>query len=204
MRRRSGGVVWLVGLLGVLWCFGGQVAAVGAAGTGPSEPCVPGTVWEDLSSGTKYMCVYDEMYGGPRWVLLGGGQAGKQAFLAKSSTLGCTLGTVGINRLNGSGADAFVRSYRWPCATTDDRAYQPAGELRARVQVQRYNGGWSTCRDSGFSYSSVTAWSWTVGLDMGGVADCGAGSYRAWGFADVFQGGAWRGSTLISPGLVLP
>ena len=38
------------------------VHAAGAAA--PTEPCVPGTVWEDQTSGVKYLCVYDEVFGG--------------------------------------------------------------------------------------------------------------------------------------------
>ena len=61
-----------------------------AAGTGPSEPCVPGTVWEDLASGVKYICVYDEVYGGSRWELLSTGQTGDEDWLSRSTTYGCT------------------------------------------------------------------------------------------------------------------
>ena len=31
------------------------------AGPPPNEVCVPGTVWEDLVSGVKYICIYDEL-----------------------------------------------------------------------------------------------------------------------------------------------
>jgi hypothetical protein len=198
-------VGWLVGwsLAASLIAAAIPSRALAAGSAGPTEPCVPGTVWEDTASGVKYLCVYDESYGGPRWVLLATGQAGKEAFLARSSTTGCTLATVGLTAAGGGGADAFVRSYRWPCATSEDRSYQPAGELRVRIQLQRYQGGWSTCRDSGYVYSTGTAWSWTAGLDMGAAADCGSGSYRTLGYAGVYQGGAWRGGALVGPALSL-
>ena len=176
--------------------------AVAAAAPGPAEPCVPGTVWEDVTSGVKYLCVYDEGYGGPRWELLSSSQIGAQGWLSRASSTGCTLGIVGLTAIGGSGADAIVRSYRWPCASFADRTYQPPGELRARVVIQRYASGWSTCRDSGYVYNTTTAWSWLVGIDMGSLADCGSGSYRAWGYAGVYQGAAWRGSSLAT--LALP
>ena len=50
----------------------------GANGPAPNEVCVPGTVWEDLASGVKYICIYDEMYGGSRWELLESGTAGRR------------------------------------------------------------------------------------------------------------------------------
>jgi hypothetical protein len=174
-----------------------------AGGPAPAEPCVPGTVWEDLASGVKYLCIYDEIYGGPRWVLMRTGQVGDEAFLSRSTTYGCTLGSVGLTSIGGSGADAIVRSYRWPCATPADRTYQPTGELRVRVLIQRYSTGWSTCRDSGYAYNTTTSRGWLVGIDMGSLADCGSGSYRAWGFGAIYQGGAWRGSSIPSLALVL-
>jgi hypothetical protein len=113
------------------------------------------------------------------------------------------LGTAAITSLAGSGADAIVRSYRWPCSTIADRTYQPAGELRVRVVIQQYSGGWQTCRDSGYWYSTTRASGWLTGIDMGSAADCGIGSYRAWGFGALYQGGAWRGSSLLTPALYL-
>ena len=76
----------------------------GAGGPAPNESCVPGTVWEDLASGVKYICIYDELYGGPRWELLSGGQRGASAWLYRSSTYGCASGQVGLTSLGGSGA----------------------------------------------------------------------------------------------------
>ena len=171
----------------------------------PTEPCVPGAVWEDPTSGVKYLCVYDEVYGGPRWVLLAGGQGGASAFPYRSSTHGCLQLSVGLTGLKGSGADGISRTYRWPCSSIRDRVTQPAGEIRSRVVVQRYGGsGWTTCRDSGYVYNTSTAFGWVAGVDMGAAADCGAGSYRAVGYGSFFQSGLWRGGTLYTPLLLLP
>ena len=84
-----------------------------------------------------------------------------------------------------------------------DKTFKPIGELRVRVVIQRYASGWSTCRDSGYVYNTSSTWSWLVGIDMGSYADCGSGSYRAWGYAAVYQAGAWRGSSLVTLGLPL-
>jgi hypothetical protein len=181
------------------------VGVYAAGGPAPTEPCVPGSVWEDPSSGVRYLCVYDEVYGGPRWVLMSGGQRGASGFPYRSSTYGCLQLSVGLSGLNGSGADAIGRTYRWPCSPIRDRVTQPAGELRSRVVVQRYGGaGWSTCRDSGYRYNTSTAFGWVAGIGMGGGADCGTGSYRAVGYSSYFQGGLWRGGTLYTPLLWLP
>lgn len=177
--------------------------AIAGGGPAPTESCVPGTIWEDASSGVKYICIYDEMYGGTRWERLSGGQAGSEGWLSRSSTYGCAYGSVGLTSLAGSGAVSIVRTYRWPCQTAADRTVQPAGELRARIVIQRYDGGWSTCRDSGYLYSTTTANGWLAGLGMGSMPDCGAGSYRAWGFGAFYQGSAWRGSSRITPTLPL-
>ena len=177
------------------------VPAVVRAGDGPAptETCVPGTVWEDTSSGVRYICIYDELYGGTRWERLSNGQTGSDGWLYRSSTLGCAYGQVGLTSVGGYGADAIIRGYRWPCQTASDRVTQPAGEWRSRIQIQRYDGGWSTCRDSGYRYSTVGANGWLAGLDMGVAADCGSGSYRAWGYGSFYQGGAWRGGSKITP-----
>ncbi len=176
-----------------------------AGGPAPTEPCVPGAVWEDPSSGVKYLCVYDEVAGGPRWVLLSGGQRGASAFPYRSSMHGCLQLSVGITALNGTGADAIGRTYRWPCTTIRDRVTQPAGELRSRVVVQRYGGArWTTCRDTGYVYNTSTAFGWVAGIDMGAGADCGTGSYRAIGYGSFYQGGLWRGGLLYTPLLGLP
>jgi len=199
MRRRWS-VACAAALIAIVLAGSGATLA---AGPGPTEACVAGTIWEDPASGVKYICIYDEAYGGTRWELLSGGQSGARAWLSRSSSTGCTLGTVGLTSLGGSGAAAFVRSYRWPCTTGAYRVTQPVGELRVRVVIQRYNGGWATCRDSGYVYNGIAASAWTAGLDMGGLADCGGGSYRAWGFGAVYQGGAWRGGSLSTPSLTL-
>lgn len=175
------------------------VAAGG--GPAPTETCVAGTIWEDAASGVKYICVYDELYGGTRWELLSGGQVGNEAWTYRSSTYGCAYQTVGLSSLGGYGADSIVRTYRWPCRTVADRISQPTGELRSRIVIQRYAAGWTTCRDTGYRYSTTVATGWLAGFDMGSLADCGAGTYRAWGLGAFLQGGVWRGGTLTSPSM---
>lgn len=196
--RRSLRAVIAVLLLGGLWAA--PVAAAG--GPAPTEPCVPGTVLED-ASGVKWLCIYDELYGGPRWDLLPSGQAGARAWLHRSSSTGCVLGYAGLNGSSGGGASTIARSYRWPCAGAADRSSQPAGELRVRTVIQRFNGTWTVCRDTGYAYNTTASTGWRVGIDMGAGADCGSGTYRAWGFGAIYQGGAWRGSSLTTPTLFL-
>lgn len=177
--------------------------ATSTASPAPSEPCVAGTVWEDLSSGVKYICIYDEIYGGTRWEPLAAAQTERDAFTARSSTYGCTFDAAVLSGASGGGGGNLLRSYRWPCASPADRLYQPAGELRIRTMLQRYASTWTTCRDTGYLYSTVTAWTLVGGLDMGASPDCGPGLYRTWGFGQVYQGGAWRGSALVTPSLWL-
>jgi hypothetical protein len=181
------------------------LAVHAADGPTPSEGCVPGTVWEDLGSGVKYLCIYDEAYGGTRWELLASAsQRGAAGWLYRSSSLGCLYGQTGITALGGSGADALMRSYRWPCRTAADRTNQPVGELRSRVLIQVYTGSsWATCRDTGYRYSTLAASGWMASIDMGSVADCGSGSYRAWGYGGFLQGGAWRSGSQVTPSLYL-
>ncbi len=185
--------------------FGVVSPAVVIAGAGgaPAEPCVPGTVWEDPSSGVKWLCIYDEMYGGPRWDVLPSGQSGARTWLARSSTYGCVLGAAGLSAASGGGASVIARSYRWPCAGAADRSSQPIGEIRVRMVIQHFGGTWTLCRDTGYAYNTSAATGWRAGIDMGGAPDCGTGMYRAWGFGAIYQGGAWRGSSLLTPSLFL-
>ena len=193
----------LVSGLLLLTLAGPSVASAGAPA--PAEPCVPGSVWEDPASGVKYLCVYDEVYGGPRWVLMSTGQRGGGAMAYRSSTYGCLHLGVGLSGSGGGGADSIARTYRWPCATSRDRITQPSGELRSRIVIQRHGGtSWSTCRDSGYHYNITTALGWVAGIDMGGAADCGSGSYRALGFGSFYQGGLWRGSSMVTAAAWLP
>jgi hypothetical protein len=181
------------------------MTAFAAGGPAPAEPCVPGTVWEDPASGVKYLCVYDEVYGGSRWELLSNGQRGSAATTYRSSTYGCLLQAVGLSGASGGGADAVSRTYRWPCTTIRDRIVQPPGEIRSRIVLQRFGGsGWTSCRDSGYAYNTSTSFGWLAGIDMGASADCGSGSYRAIGFGSFYQGGLWRGGSLYAPSLWLP
>jgi hypothetical protein len=187
-----------------LACFTPATALAGA-GPAPGESCIPGTVWEDLSSGVKYICIYDEIFGGTRWELLESGQRGSDGLVYRSSAYGCLDETVGISAYTGGGADSIARSYRWPCTRATDRLAQPPGELRSRIVIQRYTAvGWSTCRDSGYAYNSVTAFGWVAGIDMGAAADCGSGSYRAIGTGSFFQDGLWRGGSQYTPYVWLP
>jgi hypothetical protein len=179
--------------------------ALAAGGPAPVEPCVPGTVWEDPASGVKYLCIYDEVFGGPRWVLMPSGQRVVAGMVSSSPTYGCLHLSVGLNGSAGGGADVVTRSYRWPCAPPRDRLSQPRGELRSRIVIQRYgSGGWATCRDSGYHYNTTTALGWVAGIDMGAAADCGNGSYRAVGFGAFYQGGSWRSGSLTTTSMWLP
>jgi hypothetical protein len=196
--RRARPLLFVAGLLLHLLL---PSAALAGGGPAPNETCVPGTIWEDVASGVKYICIYDELYGGTRWEVLSGGQSGNEAWTYRSSTYGCAFGMVGLTSRSGYGADALIRTYRWPCRTVADRISQPTGELRSRIVIQRYAAGWTTCRDSGYRYSTTVATGWLAGLDMGSLADCGAGTYRAWGFGAFYQGGAWRGGTQYSPSM---
>lgn len=188
-------------LLGALWSPASVAAAGGPA---PGEACVPGTVWEDPASGVRYLCIYDEAFGGPRWVLLSDGQRGVQGMPFRSTTQGCLHVAVGLSALSGGGADAVARSYRWPC-TSGYRVSQPSGELRSRIVIQRYSGtAWSTCRDTGYLYNTAAAFGWVAGVDMGGASDCGSGSYRAIGYGGLYQGGAWRTGSYATTSAWLP
>jgi hypothetical protein len=80
-----------------------------------------------------------------------------------------------------------------------NRSWQPPGELRVRTIIQRYSNGWATCRDSGYADDAVSSWTLVTGIDMGALPDCGTGSSRTWGYGAVLEGGAWRGSSLITP-----
>jgi hypothetical protein len=183
----------------------GWPAPMLAGGSAPSEPCVPGTVWQDPASGVKFLCVYDEVFGGPRWVPLPSGQRGVSGMAYGSATYGCLHLAVALNGAAGGGAAAVARSYRPPCASTRDRISQPAGELRSRIVVQRYGGSsWSSCRDSGYHYNLTTALGWVASIDMGSAADCGSGPYRAFGFGGFYQGGAWRSASLATAAMWLP
>lgn len=192
-------------LLAIALALVGPMGVRAGDGPTPSEGCVPGTVWEDPGAGVKYLCIYDEAYGGTRWELLASaGQRGIAGWLYRSSAHGCLFGQTSITALGGSGADALVRSYRWPCRTAADRTNQPVGELRSRVQLQVYAGsGWTTCRDTGYRYSHLVASGWLASFDMGSVADCGTGSYRAWGLGGFLQGGAWRTGSQVTISLYL-
>lgn len=190
-------------VLAVLMVLAGPSSVAAGDGPAPSEACVPGTIWEDTVSGVTYICIYDELYGGSRWERLSSGQSGTDGWMFRSSSSGCAYGDVTFSTRRGAGALALVRSYRWPCRTYADRAAQPAGELRARIVIQRYSGGWSTCRDSGYRYSSVSAYGWFASLGMGATPDCGAGTYRAWGFGSLYQGSAWRGGSWTTSPLYL-
>jgi hypothetical protein len=198
------GLCVLVASALLLLVVGVPAPVLAAAGPAPGELCVPGTVWEDPASGVKYLCIYDEAFGGPRWVLMSAGQRGASGMAYRSTLNGCLHLVAGLSAVSGGGADAVARSYRWPC-TSGTRIAQPAGELRSRIVLQRYGGaGWTTCRDSGYVYTPSAAFGWTAGVDMGTTADCGSGSYRALGYGSFYQGGAWRGGSFYAPSAWLP
>jgi len=184
--------------------LGTPVIVAAAGGPAPTETCVPGTVWEDPASGVKYLCIYDEGFGGPRWVLLPNGQRGSAGMPFRSTVSGCLHLATGLSASSGGGADTVVRTYRWPC-TSGSRTAQPTGELRSRVMVQRYGpGGWATCRDTGYLYNSSAAFGWVAGVDMGTTSDCGSGSYRAIGYGGSYEGGTWRSGSSVTPSAWLP
>ena len=85
---------------------------------------------------------------------------------------------------------------------TDLPRFQPDVVL-VHIGTNDYLGGWTTCRDTGYHYNTGTASGWLAGFDMGAAADCGTGSYRAWGYGGFLQGGAWRLGSLVTPSLAL-
>lgn len=171
----------------------------------PNEVCVPGTVWEDLTSGVKYICIYDEIYGGSRWELLENGrQRGIEEQPYRSTAYGCLDLYGSFSAESGGGGDAIVRTYRWPCTHQWDRVVQPAGELRSRLVIQRFSGStWTTCRDTGYAYNTSTAYGWVAGIDMGISADCGSGSYRTLAVGGFYQSG-WHTGGVITSSLWVP
>lgn len=197
-RRRMGASMLALGLLAAL-------ATPVAGGAAPGDGCVPGTVWEDKTSGITYICIYDELYGGTRWDILPTKQVGTDGVLHRTSTYGCLGGIAAIGGYGGTtGGNMLVRTSAWPCTAMQDDLPQPPGELRVRSVIQRYSSGaWTTCRDTGYQVNTSTAGAWTVGTGMGSYADCGSGSYRTFGFGSMYQGGAWRGGSLVSPALWL-
>ena len=193
--RSSVGLVLVMALL--------APGAVLAAANGPTEPCVPGQIIEDRASGITWICIYDEIYGGPRWdILPKPDQVSSSAYTARSVSYGCVYGTVGLTDVSGGGGDILVRSFRWPCSRPADRSIQPAGEVRVRTILQRWSSStWTTCRDTGYQYNTSNTWTFIGGVSMGAAPDCGVGTYRTWGFGHVYQGAAWRGGSLYSPSL---
>lgn len=202
MRGWRGRLVGTVLLVAV--AAGVGVAPV-TAGNAPGDGCVPGTIWEDRSSGITYICIYDELYGGTRWDVLPTKQMSTDGALHRSSTYGCLGGQVAIGGLGGeSGGNVFVRASAWPCTAMQDQRMQPIGSLRVRAIIQRYSAGsWTTCRDTGYQLNATAASGWIAGFGMGAYADCGSGSYRTFGLGAMYQGGAWRGGTLVSPSMWL-
>ena len=122
--------VLLVGAVALV-LLGAPTAVVAAAGPVPSEACVPGTVWEDPGSGVKYLCIYDEVFGGPRWVLLSDGQRGTSGMPYRSTVDGCLHLAVGLSALSGGGARcrrplvSLAVHERIPRRPADRRAAQP-------------------------------------------------------------------------------
>ena len=98
---------------------------VRAASPGPTEPCVPGTVWEDLSSGVKYLCIYDEMYGGTRSGVAVDGPGRVEPVHLPFKLRWLRVQHRRLSTLSGGGGNSMVRSFRWPCSTFADRTTQP-------------------------------------------------------------------------------
>ncbi len=197
-RRWASASTLAIGMLAVL-------AGPALGGNAPGDGCVPGTVWEDTASGITYICIYDELYGGTRWDILPSRQVASDGTLHRTSTYGCLAGIAAIGGLDGTGGgNIMIRTSAWPCTARQDDLPQPVGELRVRAVIQRYSAGsWSTCRDTGYQVNTTVAGAWIAGVGMGTYADCGAGSYRTFGYGAMYQGGGWRGGSLVSPALWL-
>jgi hypothetical protein len=153
------------------------------------------------------ICIYDEETGQGRWAVWGGGQASVEGYTYSSSSIGCAHNMVGVISQyyggNYNGGSSIVRSLYWPC-NFNNRLWQPAGELRARTVLQRWNGSsWVGCQDTGYFYSNTSSYSWMVGFNMFSAPDCGVASYRNWGYGSFYQSGAWRGTYRISPSMYM-
>lgn len=75
---------------------------------------------------------------------------------------------------------------------------QGVGELRSKVVIQKWTGSaWTTCQNSGYSYSTGQFSEWGRSFNMYNNADCGAANYRTVGYGYMYDAG-WRGGTSIT------
>jgi hypothetical protein len=176
----------------------------------PCDAAHDGDTWTDPQSGDKYICLLDPENGFWWWHPTGpsGSHRESVGFTYASSSYGCAWNIVSTwsdyygAPTNGAGSAILSRFYSGSPACSGSAWVQPINEMRARTVIQRWNGSiWATISDSGYQYNNVSGTSWLVGLNMGSVPDGGPGTYRTLGYGSYYQGGAWRGTSRISPSL---
>lgn len=72
------------------------------------------------------------------------------------------------------------------------------GQLRVKHQLwkQSGSGAWTLCRDSGWITNGAVMSSFSKGITYGASPPCGPGTYGITGFAEVWDGRAWRGGKI--------
>ena len=136
-----------------------------------------------------------------RWEKIGtqGTYATSKGYTYISSSLGCTWNQSFIESdylgAATNSALSIVYWYQYTTACGPQPIYQPINEVRVKDVMQR-NG--VTVYDSGWRYNSTSSPAMFVHPNMGTVPDYGSGYYRSIGYGSVWQGGAWRGTSLTT------
>ena len=77
--------------------------------------------------------------------------------------------------------------------------YMPIGHLRAKWELEKWNGStWTQCDSISWIYNSGSASYLIVSTDHGSDPPCGNGVYRTIGSGHLKNGGTWYGGSLSS------
>lgn len=194
MRRRR---ILLLGLLVAIWMIAIPVPAEASSYT-PPVTCKPSTLgweWED-PDGITWKCsrVWLGDHWGYYWVPDHVFIPTQQLSWPYSGTYGDVLLVAGLD--NNPDVGFAMTHSRNPDGSA---RIQGVGELRTKVVIQKWTGSaWTTCVNTGYSYSSGQYSEWGRGFNMYTNADCGSATYRTVGYGYMYDAG-WRGGTAITP-----
>jgi hypothetical protein len=188
--------ILLVGLLAAISMIAFPSPAEASSYT-PAVTCKPSTLgwlWED-PDGITWIC--KKVWLGDHWHYY---WVPDHVFIPTQQLSNPYSGTYG-NVLLVSGLDnnpdiGFAMTHsRNPDGSTRT---QGVGELRTKVVIQKWTGSaWTTCQNTGYSYSSGQYSEWGRGFNMYTYADCGSATYRTVGYGYMYDA-AWRGGTAIT------
>lgn len=176
--------------------------AASPAAADPRAACAEGSSRVIEYEGMLWQCMRTG-FGGASWNIALGSLDDNYTVAARDhGVFGYTW--VGSTIATNNGGNHLGGSQVWAVADNGGTENHPAGTLRTRAEVVRYDGSrWVHCISNSWSTNTALQANWGSTVHMGAAPDCGAGTYSTIGVSEKNLFGSWFGAFNQSGGIYM-